>query len=142
MTQPDLFADYGARLRDLGMAKAASAQDSAQPKWADLAFDAIKRLALRQAEIHVDDVLRVFPLSPARPNAWGSVWQRAIRSGIIARTGRTRPTTDPRKHAHHYPIYSSLITAAGASTTAPLPANEGEPAQRKALDREQRLLTG
>ena len=108
-TQPDLFSDYGARLRDAGMATAAEAQASESPRWADLAFDAIKRLALRQAEIHVDDVLMVFPLEPAHANSWGSVWQRAIRAGLIMHSGRVRPTTDPRKHFHNCPVYSSLI---------------------------------
>jgi hypothetical protein len=48
------------------------------------------------------------------PNAYGAVWQRAIRSGLLAKTGRTRPSRQPGKNAHEYPVYRSLVCKVAA----------------------------
>lgn len=95
------------RRRDRGIGLAAEAQDRSVPDWGERAYEAIARLAEVQAEIHVDDVLRVFMTKPEHPNAWGSVWQRAIRDGLIERTGRVKPSADAKKNSHNYPIYRS-----------------------------------
>jgi hypothetical protein len=108
----DLFshAEEAARRRDVGIARAAHAQDIKRPGWSELAYQAIVALARTQAEVHVDDVLRVFVLRPDHPNAWGAVWQRAIRNGVIKHSGRVRPCkVDSGKHLHQSPIYDSLI---------------------------------
>jgi hypothetical protein len=43
----------------------------------------------------------------------GSVWQRALRDDVILHTGRVRKClADPKKNAHQYPIYQSLVFAA------------------------------
>ena len=92
----DLFAYAEAkRRRDEGMALAADAQGQ---RWSDLAYAAIEAIARRQFYVHIDDVLRANVPQPERPNAWGSVWMRAIRNGIIQRSVETRPcTVDPKK---------------------------------------------
>lgn len=106
MTHADLFSYAIARAnRDRGMAQASSAQG---PDWAAQAYAAIVRIAQRQATVHVDDVLREFPERPAHFNAWGSVWMRAIKAGIIERTQETRVSEHKAKHAHRYPVYHSL----------------------------------
>ena len=111
----DLFAwADGAALRDSGMAAAGEAQERDAPGWAERAYQAIRIVARRDPEVHVDDVLAIFREQPAHPNAWGSVWQRAVRDGVISRTGRLRETRDRRKHRHQYPVYQSEIFA-GAS---------------------------
>jgi hypothetical protein len=106
----DLFswADGGA-LRDAGMAVAAEAQERDAPGWAERAYQAIVRVARFRSSVHVDDVLRIFTEQPAHPNAWGAVWTRAIRDGVISRTGQVRETNDRRKHRHLYPVYRSEI---------------------------------
>jgi hypothetical protein len=106
----DLFswAD-GRQLRDSGMAEAVAAQDREEAGWSQRAYEVIIALARRQETLHVDDVLAHFPHPPAHPNAWGAVWSKAIRAGIIERTDRVRPSVDPKKHAHLYPVYSSRI---------------------------------
>jgi hypothetical protein len=111
----DLFswAD-GAALRDAGMMTAAEAQEHEQPGWAERAYQAIIAVARQRASVHVDDVLRVFPEQPAHPNAWGSVWQKAIREGVITRSGTVRETQDRRKHRHQYPVYLSAVFAPGS----------------------------
>lgn len=105
---PDLFAFAEARaLRDEGMSLAACAQGQ---RWCDLAYAAIEAIARRQIHVHVDDVLTFGVPQPASPNAWGAVWMRAIKSGIIQRSNQTRPcTVHKRKHAHRYPVYFSRV---------------------------------
>ena len=111
--QFDLFNDSfrsAARRRDRGMARAEGTQAAADPTWALRAYEAIVSIAKRKSSVHVDDVLETFQVAPKRPNAWGAVWMRAIRNRIIERTGLSGPCkTDPKKHAHQYPIYRSLI---------------------------------
>ncbi len=107
----DLFTFAEAqRRRDRGIALAANAQNASNFGWSDRAYAALERIARQQSEVHVDHLLRAFTERPDRPNSYGSVWQKAIRKGLIEHTGRVRPcTVDPGKHAHQYPIYSSLI---------------------------------
>ncbi len=102
MTQFDLFSGRGDR--DAGMARA-----DRDEQWASTTYQMIVRLAKQQAEVHVDDVLQVVLSEPPHFNSWGSVWMRAIRNGVLEKTGRMRQTADRKKHAHEYPIYRSLI---------------------------------
>jgi hypothetical protein len=96
--------------RDAGIEKAFEAQDRKDPAWVERAYNAIVEIAKRSETVHVDDVLSTFSNPPRHPNSWGAVWMRAIRNGVIARTGTARPCTiDPKKHAHNYPVYRSLV---------------------------------
>jgi hypothetical protein len=99
----------GAALRDSGMALASQAQEHERPGWGERAYQAIVAVARLRATVHVDDVLRIFREQPEHPNAWGSVWQKAIRDGVITRSGTVRETQDRRKHRHRYPVYASAI---------------------------------
>ena len=107
MTQLDLL-EYGRTLRDSGMALAEASQALKDPTWSVDAYAAIERVARRQAEVHRNDITGLVR-EPTSPNAWGSVWQRAIRDGIIEHSGRVKPCIDPSKHAHSSPVYASLI---------------------------------
>jgi hypothetical protein len=107
--QLDLL-EYARLRRDDGMAMASQAQDETQPNWSQIAYQAIENIARRQVHIHIDHVLCAGVPQPHHPNAWGSVWMRAIRNGIIQRSSETRPcTVDPIKNAHRYPVYFSRI---------------------------------
>lgn len=115
----DLFSwSEGAALRDRGMAIAAAAQARKAPGWSDRAYAAIVRRARAHPTVHRDDVALDFTEEPAHPNAAGSVWGRAIRDGVLEETGRTRKTTDPKKHRHSYPVWRSLLYAAPAREAA------------------------
>jgi hypothetical protein len=109
----DLFSwadnTTGAALRDAGMTTAAQAQERVAPGWAERAYQAIIAVARQRASVHVDDVLQVFREPPQHPNAWGAVWQKAIREGVITRSGIVRETRDRRKHRHQYPVYLSAL---------------------------------
>lgn len=109
MTDLFTFADAKQR-RDTGMARAAVAQEQKSPRWSEIAYAAIEAIARRQLTVHVDDVLRAGIPKPQHPNAYGAVWLRAVRNGIIQRSAETRPcTVDPAKHAHRYSVYFSRI---------------------------------
>ncbi|MCK1541424.1 hypothetical protein IVB12_05385 [Bradyrhizobium sp. 179] len=113
MAQQLSFEDYAARqamqARDIGMIEAEFAE-ALVSDFGEVAYAAICHVARRQAEVHVDDVLRFCKVKPSHPNAWGAVWMRAIKDGVIARTGRVRPClSDPGKHKHQYPIYASGV---------------------------------
>ena len=109
----DLFtfaAREAERRKQRGMGLAADAQERDAPGFGELAYRHIVRLAQRHPEIHIDLFLSTFEFKPDRPNAMGSVWQRAIREKIIAHSGRVRKCkADPVKAAHSYPVYSSLV---------------------------------
>lgn len=96
--------------RDAGMALAELAETMVQPDFSEAAYAAICHVARRQSELHVDDVLRFCKVRPSHPNAWGAVWMRAIKDGVILRTGTVRPClSDPLKHKHQYPVYASGV---------------------------------
>ena len=101
-------------MRDVGMALASGAQEQESPGWGERAYRAIVAVARFRQTVHVDDVLMVFDEQPEHPNAWGSVWQRAIRDGVITHSGTVRETHDRRKHRHQYPVYRSEIFGAAA----------------------------
>jgi len=107
MTQLDLFT--ARQRRDTGMARAAAAQERATPCFADGAASAIYWLARCQPTVHIDDLLAACSLCPAHFNAWGAVWRAAVKAGWIERNGQYRPSADPAKHAHMYPVYNSRI---------------------------------
>jgi hypothetical protein len=106
----------GAELRDAGVAAAARAQDKADPVWKELAYAALLRVAERQAWVHRDDVAAECGLSPHSANAWGAVWLKAVRQGVLVDRGRSRRTADPRKHAHKYTLWYSMRFKVGAPT--------------------------
>lgn len=103
----DLFA-FAELRRDQGMGLAADAQDHVEPAWGETAFAVLELLAKRRPFIHVDDMLPLVS-APDHPNAFGAIWMKAIRRRIIEHSGQTRPSKDPKKHAHQYPIYRSLV---------------------------------
>ena len=107
MNQQELV--FGKALRDDGMKLAVEAEGQ---EWADRAFLAIIDVALAKPTVHVNDVLEIFPDPPRHHNAWGAVWMRAIRAGVIQRTGTTAPCVSAQKHARQAPVYRSEIRKA------------------------------
>jgi hypothetical protein len=100
----DLMA--GRERRDAGMELAQAAQGTA---WSVYCYGLLEGLARHLPELHTDDLARVIEWHPAHFNAYGAVWSRAIRSGLLAKTGRSRPSKQRGKNAHEYPVYRSLV---------------------------------
>lgn len=112
MAQQLSFDDHTARqamdARDIGMIEAAFAETLVSPDFAEIAYAAICHVARRQAEVHIDDVLRIMKVRASHPNANGQPWRRAIKDGVISHSGRVRAcVSDKTKRLHLYPIYSS-----------------------------------
>jgi hypothetical protein len=107
----DLFTYAEAKfLRDKGLARSALHTEIADKGFGDRAYAVLVDLACKQSTVHVDDFLSATSLRPSHPNAMGAVWMRAIKNGVLERTGLVRPcAVDKKKHAHQYPVYRSLI---------------------------------
>lgn len=106
--------------RDAGMEAAAEAERRDQPEYAPALYAAIVSVARRQASVHVDDVLPLLTVRAQHFNAAGHVWARAIKDGVIVRTGRIRACrTDRAKHAHQSPVYASGLYGRAAKPTVP-----------------------
>jgi len=104
------LVDLAEDLKQRGMFLASAAQEFVSPLWSERAFHALKALARMQATVHADDMARAFTEKPSHPNAFGAVWQRAIRERVITHSGRVKAcTVDPGKHKHQSPVYLSLI---------------------------------
>jgi hypothetical protein len=116
----------GTELKNKGMKKAAKAQNNIYsggnftiyPKWTELAYMVIESTAKKNSTVHVDDVAKQAVLMklpvPEKSNAWGSVWTKAIRNGLIQRSGNMRAAGQnfpehAHKHARLYPVYDSLV---------------------------------
>jgi hypothetical protein len=105
----DLFA-WAEALKKRGMDRAAEAEERRSPGFQTAAVALIRSIAEQQPTVHVDDVLAASTLEPRHHNAWGAVWSRAIKEGVIAKTGQHRRCkSDTKKHAHDYPVYRSLV---------------------------------
>lgn len=103
------LVELAADLRNKGMSLAELAQDAKSPCWSQRYEEAIIAIARLQATVHVDDVRKIFTDDPVHPNAAGAPWMRLAKRGVIVRSGMTRPSTDPKKHRHAYPIWNSAI---------------------------------
>lgn len=101
----NMSINKGRKLRDDGMSEAVDAEGN---QWASMAYKVMCLIAKTQPTVHVDDVIGAVG-QPDHPNAWGSVWMRAIKNGVLQRTSETRQTADPLKHAHRYPVYASNL---------------------------------
>ena len=100
--------DWAEHKRDTGMIEAEFAEALTGSDFSEAAYAAICHVARRQEELHVDDILRFCKARPSHYNAWGAVYMRAIKDGVILKTGRVRPCmSDPLKHRHSSPVYRS-----------------------------------
>lgn len=99
----------GRRRAERGMEAAGSTQPDARETFRDEAYTAIATLARTQEFIFVDDLVGALSVEPPHPNCWGGVWRQAIDRKLIERTSMVRPTAQPKKNHHNYPVYRSLV---------------------------------
>jgi hypothetical protein len=102
----------GRERRDAGMDLAEGAEGTA---WSVYADGVLKTLAEELPELHTDDLNRCLELHPRHPNAFGGVWMRAIKAGLIRKSGRYRTSKQRGKNAHSYPVYDSLVYRGAAA---------------------------
>lgn len=101
-----------ARLATEGMGRALDRAEAAVPAWGDLALDYIRRYASQHAEFPGFFVTMQAENDPNFPNpenerAWGGVWKRAAREGIVRATSKTMK--HPRRHGCPALIWESLV---------------------------------
>lgn len=99
----------GQRRAERGMSLAGSGDDAAREQFRTQAAAAIVTLARTQEFIFVDDLVGMIEVDPPHFNCWGGVWRAAIKRGWIERTTQMRPTAQPKKASHNYPVYRSKL---------------------------------
>lgn len=113
MNQSAFDWDAARSERDAGMMRAAQHAEELQPKWGELAYDFLCEFAKRHSSFISEDVSDAtkgsdFP-QPPTDRAWGSVYRRAAKDGLIRLDGLGRSR---RRHASVCPRWRSLAGGA------------------------------
>ena len=113
MIQQDLFSPNvkkAVELRDEGIRIASDNSESHHPKWNELAFDELRRL-VEQLEPYpfMAEEIRMIANVPIPPSkrAWGAVFLRAAKEGLIRRVGY-RETSNPLAHRTPATLWSKI----------------------------------
>lgn len=77
--------------------------------WSELAYEAVRHVAESKPEFTPDDIWATGLHKPDEARALGGVMRRAHRNGLIKKTGRVKPTTQPESHAADITVWQSLI---------------------------------
>ena len=101
--------------RDEGIQRAQARADRDVPEWSEVALGCLKRFAALHATLTAEEVrdyaYREIGLpKPANERAWGGVFLRARKDGIIAE-GVMERAKDPRVHCSYMMRWRSLVAA-------------------------------
>jgi hypothetical protein len=107
--------------RDAGMTQAGEHAERVQAGWKDQAFEFLVRFARRRRFFiseDVSDASKEDPTFPQPPTdrAWGSIYVRAAREGVIVQDGSGRSR---RRHASICPRRRSLVVPEPTGTRSP-----------------------
>lgn len=80
--------------------------------WAELAYAAVRQVAERHPEFTPDEIWATGLQKPNEARALGGVMRRARQDGLIEKTGRVQPTTQPESHSTDVTVWRSLIYVA------------------------------
>ena len=88
--------------RDEGIGRAVAHADEVTPKWGDRAFDMLQRFMATTDTVFTSEDVRAYAANNGLPEpphlrAWGGVFQRAARQGLIVKDGHT---TARAAHVH------------------------------------------
>lgn len=83
--------------------------------WAELAYAAVRQVAEKQSEFTPDDIWATGLHKPNEARALGGVMRRAHNGGLIEKTGRVQPTTQPESHGTDVTVWRSLIFVASGA---------------------------
>lgn len=104
--------DFARAARDDGIRRAVGHAEADAPGWGSIALDYLQAYCLTHAEFPGFFVVTAserepgFPV-PANSRAWGAIFTKAARIGLIADSGRTMQ--HPRRHASKAIVWTSLI---------------------------------
>ena len=88
--QTDLFSDSGEVLRDEGIQKAMIHANIAVGMWTELAFNFLRTYIRSNREFMAEDVRNAsigIISEPPSDRAWGGIFVRAAKNGLIKRKG-------------------------------------------------------
>lgn len=77
--------------------------------WAESAYAVVRRVAESQQEFTPDDIWATGLQKPSEARILGGVMRRARQDGLIEKTGRVQPTTQPESHSTDVTVWRSLI---------------------------------
>lgn len=105
-----LTITHARQLRDEGMARAGDHAERVTPQWLDTAYAFLLNFATTHQTFiseDVSDASKVWGMvQPPTDRAWGSVYVRAVKAGIIVQDGAGRSR---RRHASICPMWRSLV---------------------------------
>lgn len=105
--------------RDAGIAAAVEHADHVEPKWSDTAYDFLVGYLPSVETLTSEDVReasRGVVSDPPSLRAWGGVFMRAARAGLIERAGYGT-ARDPKVHCNVVTVWRSLLFSAGPQAT-------------------------
>ena len=93
--------------RDIGMQQALDHAERVQPDWKREAYAALVAFAESHAQFTSEDFRAGSSVSsPTTPKAFGPVFKRAARAGVIVKRGFT---TAKERHLSPCPLWESLV---------------------------------
>lgn len=93
--------------RNAGMTLAADHAEAEQPGWAEEAYGALKRFARQRERFTSYDFRRAgLIVSPTTDKAFGPIFLKAARAGLIQRVGYE---PHPERHGSPTPVWASQI---------------------------------
>lgn len=81
----------------------------ANEDWAEEAFKVVEKVATEKEEFTPDDIWEAGLEKPTEARSLGTVMRRAKHKGLITKTGRVKPTTQPESHGTDVTIWKSNI---------------------------------
>jgi hypothetical protein len=103
----------GKDLRDMGMAQAIGHAESVDPNWPESAHQALIRFIGSHRGEFMAEQVREFAAKtglsqPPHLRAWGSVFLRAARAGLIRRVGFGQ-VTNPKAHCANAAVWRAVL---------------------------------
>ncbi len=77
--------------------------------WRSMAYSVIERVARENKEFTPDAIWLAGLPKPDDARMLGGVMRRAKKDGLIAKTGRVQPTSQPESHGTDVTVWRSLI---------------------------------
>ena len=107
--------DYtGSELKEKGMALATGKANRADPGWSDTAEQYLRKfLILWTCKDFTGEEAQQWMLGnglghPDSSNAWGGVFNRAAKRGLITKTGEYRSSQKPNAHCRMVPVWRKV----------------------------------
>lgn len=98
--------------RNEGMAQALQHAERVQPAWGEIAYDALVDYATENSRFTSYDFRMAYHAAkrppPPTDKAFGAVFQRAVRAGVIVKDGYDQ---HPERHASPTPVWRSKVVA-------------------------------